>query len=386
MKRVVSLVTFFATLASPFWAMAQSALPPEAPAQIISDVPPQAAEQSGHAPALNFKGANGAPIHILPNKQGQDARVRNNLSNSSSTGNLQYHRGGSIIPAVNIYNIYWLPAPAAGSTTSVLQNGAPTSMASNYKNVLDAVTTGVATSIGATNVYAPDQGESLYNIAAQYYQSLSGKVTYVADSGGLAASVVDTNPYPASGCTDSVTPGNCLTDAQIQTEISKVMTANGWTPGINKIYVMYTSSGEGSCASGSACSYTYYCAYHSAFGTSNAPVVYVNMPYAHPATCQASGQTAPNALGTDASADITSNTLTHEIIEAVTDPLGNAWFDSRGNEIGDKCAWNFGSNSIISSVNGVAENQYFGNSPSPYNYFEMQMEWSNAISGCAQVK
>ena len=162
---------------------------------------------------------------------------------------------------MNIYNIYWLPAPAAGSTTSVLQNGAPTSMASNYKNVLDAVTTGVATSIGATNVYAPDQGESLYNIAAQYYQSLSGKVTYVADSGGLAASVVDTNPYPASGCTNSVTPGNCLTDAQIQTEISKVMTANGWTPGINKIYVMYTSSGEGSCASGSACSYTYYCAY-----------------------------------------------------------------------------------------------------------------------------
>ena len=94
MKRVVSLVTFFATLASPFWAMAQSALPPEAPAQIISDVPPQAAEQSGHAPALNFKGANGATESTSCRISRDRTRgVRNNLSNSSSTGNLQYHQG-----------------------------------------------------------------------------------------------------------------------------------------------------------------------------------------------------------------------------------------------------------------------------------------------------
>jgi len=29
----------------------------------------------------------------------------------------------------------------------------------------------------------------------------------------------------------------------------------------------------------------------------------------------------------------------HEIREAVTDPLGNAWYDSKGNEADDKCVW-----------------------------------------------
>jgi len=33
---------------------------------------------------------------------------------------------------------------------------------------------------------------------------------------------------------------------------------------------------------------------------------------------------------------------THEQIEAATDPLLNAWYDASGQEIGDKCAWNFG--------------------------------------------
>lgn len=33
--------------------------------------------------------------------------------------------------------------------------------------------------------------------------------------------------------------------------------------------------------------------------------------------------------------------LAHEITEAASDPLINAWYDSKGNENADKCAWNF---------------------------------------------
>src|SRR5260370_4637021 len=40
---------------------------------------------------------------------------------------------------------------------------------------------------------------------------------------GLAGVFVDNSPYPASGCTDIATPGNCITDAQIQAEIRKVI-------------------------------------------------------------------------------------------------------------------------------------------------------------------
>ena len=57
----------------------------------------------------------------------------------------------------------------------------------------------------------------------------------------------------------------------------------------------------------------------------------------------------------DAIADSQVNLVAHETIEAITDPLGNAWFDAAGNEIGDKCAYTFppsnSANAIASSPN-----------------------------------
>jgi hypothetical protein len=55
----------------------------------------------------------------------------------------------------------------------------------------------------------------------------------------------------------------------------------------------------------------------------------------------------------------------HEAREAVTDPDGTAWYDRRGNEADDKCAW----------------------SPAPFigtGGFGYQHEWSNAVSGCVK--
>jgi len=150
----------------------------------------------------------------------------------------------------------------------------------------------------------------------------------------LVTYYVDTAPYPASGCTDSATPGNCITDAQIQTEITKVMGINGWTGGINKMFLLYTSSGEGSCfdSSNTSCAYVQYCAYHSFYGGTTTPIIYGNQPYGGVIGCVAGGQTTPNS---DIAADGAASTASHEISEAITDPLLNAWFDASGNENGD---------------------------------------------------
>jgi hypothetical protein len=40
--------------------------------------------------------------------------------------------------------------------------------------------------------------------------------------------------------------------------------------------------------------------------------------------------------------DMETNILSHEHIEMVTDPMLNAWFASDGQEIGDLCAYNYG--------------------------------------------
>jgi hypothetical protein len=54
-------------------------------------------------------------------------------------------------------------------------------------------------------------------------------------------------------------------------------------------------------------------------------------------------------------------------METVTDSDINAWYDNGGQEIGDKCAYQYSS---CVSLGGIS--------------WQIQSEWSNAISGCAQ--
>ncbi|MBV9614922.1 MAG: hypothetical protein JO031_05610, partial [Ktedonobacteraceae bacterium] len=70
-------------------------------------------------------------------------------------------------------------------------------------------------------------------------------------------------------------------------------------------------------------------------------------------------------------ADQTINVTSHEQMEAATDPLGNAWTDSSGNEIGDKCAWRFGPHNA-----GGGDVTWNG-----HNYI-VQKEWDNKAGGC----
>jgi hypothetical protein len=92
------------------------------------------------------------------------------------------------------------------------------------------------------------------------------------------------------------------------------MALMGWTSGPNKMFLLYASSGEGSCL-GSSCAYTQYCACHSYIGTSP-PVIYANMPFGNLSVC-AAGQPSPNG---HAVADSLTSTASHEVTEAITDP------------------------------------------------------------------
>jgi hypothetical protein len=140
--------------------------------------------------------------------------------------------------------------------------------------------------------------------------------------------------------------------------------------------VLFTSSGEGSCFDGTnqSCAYTDYCAYHSSFSLNGQPVIYVIIPFGSPNFCQVSGQTTPN----DPFGDLAANVLTHEIIEAITDPLGNAWFGSGGDEIGDICNFDFGTNTW-GSGSGAGNQMWNG------FIFEVQREYDNHASACVQA-
>jgi hypothetical protein len=337
-KRIWIIAGFAVAAAAGWWtpcvAVAQE--PPIAsPAKNLRDAAPP---PGAGLPQLTLT-RNGHSVHILPTVKGAAALAKA----LADRGPLRYN-GGPIMRNPALYAIFWLP-PA-------LQNGGPT----NFPVHNAIVNFGID------------------NNNTQYFDVVGSTTNYILNSGSLGGFAIDTSPYPASGCADAATPGNCITDAQIEAEIQKVMSSKGWTGGPNNIFLLYTSSGEGSCfdSGSTSCAYTQYCAYHSFIGTPS-PIIYANMPFGNLSVCQVPGQPSPNG---DALADAVTSTASHEISEAITDPLLNAWFTALGNEIGDLCAYNYGTNTWDA---GNANQMWNG------TFYELQQEFNNHVAACSQV-
>ena len=306
-----------------------------------------AAAQPGH-----FRGvvpsATSAGRSFAQSRFGAKSPRANNRSKSSGANNLLYW-GGPVMHSDANYSVYWEPG---GFVTS-----------SSYKNVIDGYFTNVGTASGSSG--------NDYSVATQYSDG-AGKIAYAASFGGRT---VDTNPYPPSGC-PSTGGQPCLTDAQIESELRTVIGQNVPTS-LNAVYYVFTPPNVATCfdSSGSDCSSGGanfdYCAYHSSFASGSNSVLYAVMPYAAVSGCD-SGEYPNGSL-----ADSTVNVTSHENIEAITDPLGTAWYDASGEEIGDKCAWNFGS-----ALGGGSGSLY--NETIAANNYWLQQEWSNASSSCAQ--
>jgi hypothetical protein len=250
-------------------------------------------------------------------------------------------------------------------TILTLSTGARSFPDGNYQSLINRYFRDVATDSGLqSNVYYSD---------TQYYQVASGSTTNIMYSESFATSWADaSNPNPALNGCNSTAGGSvaCVSDGQIQQEVQKAMTTNGWSAGPGNEFFVFLGDGISTC-SGSSCFVSQFCAYHSHFGSATSTVLYANMPYTgHSLTACGSGQ-YPNG---DPAADSTINVTSHEANETITDMLGNAWFDRRGYENGDKCAWNFGA--------------FLGNKGYEYNqvinghHYYMQGEWSNRSSGC----
>ncbi|MDQ6834811.1 MAG: hypothetical protein M3016_01350 [Actinomycetota bacterium] len=276
------------------------------------------------------------------------AKIHSASTRRRSTSNMTYHSGPVMHTDAN-YAIYWAPSGY--------------SFSAGYTSLISQFFGNVAAADGtATNDYS---------VARQYHDSSGTGFSYGASSGG---SYNDTDPYPANGCNANAGSGTCITDSQLQAEVNKFVTAHALPRGLGAMYFVYFPSGVATCfdSSGSQCSTNVYCAYHSSLGSGPSSTLYANMPYAGVPGCE-SGQ-YPNG---NVAADSVLNVTSHENIEGITDPLGNAWYDSRGNEIGDKCNFNFGA-----PLGGTAGHEY--NEAISTGKYWLQQEWSNANSGCVQ--
>lgn len=282
----------------------------------------------------------GRELGIVPIRGTQTA------SPLARTNNLVYHNG-PVMNTNSTYAIYWVPA---GYTIS-----------SGYQSLINTFFQNVAADSGKTS--------NVYYSTTQYYDTVNGNILYRSNFGGA---YLDTNAFPASGCTDTVSQTTiCLSDAQIQAEIDRVATLNGWARGATNMFFMFTAQNVGSCYSSGSCAFSQYCAYHSSFGSGANVTIYANQPYAETVSAACSAGQRPN--GDDA--DATISVASHEHAEAITDYLGNAWYDRQGAENADKCAWNFGT--ALGNTGLGLYNQVIGTGK-----YYIQQEWSNASSGC----
>ncbi len=276
----------------------------------------------------------------------------------ASAGAAVPYGGGPVLHSNRTRLIFWAPA------------GSGLAFAPGYEALIERFLRDVA----ADN----HSSASVYGLSGQYTDAV-GPAAY--DS-RYAGAVVDSDPLPASGCTEPPPPpqgtgpgwSDCLTAAQLEAEVAHVLAARGLPRGTGDVYFLVMPDGLGSCESAgpSQCALGGpdnggYCAYH----TIADGVPYAVIPYtALPGHCQ-SQQPRPNA----SPADPTISALSHEHIEMVTDPFGNAWVGSGGQEVGDLCVAMFGP--AVGGSGSGAWNQVIDR----HHYF-LQDEWSNAAGSC----
>jgi len=266
------------------------------------------------------------------------------------------------------------------------------------------------------NDLAVDSGTTSFVSVLTQYGSTSSSNFQGRIAAGPALTVTD--PYPATGgCTpdtgsiyaDTSAMSACVTDSQIQGELSTVLSANHLVNDVNHIYLVYLPKGVEVCtnlsganaANGGQCNVYYpinsssptsgFCGYHSAVTSSgSAPGIYATLPYPvvdgfRGDTCSSDGayvsqnvslgNQSPNA---NIDADTEISVLSHELSEAITDPeVGDStyggWVDASQYEIGDKCAYNFGDTLAFGGTSGAFYNQTING----HHYF-IQGEFSNS--------
>ena len=125
---------------------------------------------------------------------------------------------------------------------------------------------------------------------------------------------------------------------------------------------------------------TGYCAFHDwDINTANSSLhlPWVNLPY-QPDAGIGCGQTFINTPGTDDGYSITGG---HEVMEAITDPIGTGWVDNAdtisGGEVADKCAW---------GGQAWGDSDPAGDVKLATGTFAMQSLWSNAAHGLRDVR
>lgn len=249
-------------------------------------------------------------------------------ANRNRPGNgINYHGGPVMLGTTHIYYVWY------GNWSG---------------NTADSILNNLAFNIG---------GSPYFNINTTYY---NGSNVHVSNSVTYGGSTVD-----------SYSQGTNLSDAGVQAVVSSAISSGRLPKDTNAVYFVLTSQDvnetSGFC--------TQYCGWHTHGSISGSDIKYAFI--GNPARCLSACAWQSTSPNNNAGADGMASIISHELEEAVTDPDLNAWYDTRGAENADKCAWTFGT--THTAANGSIYNMTLGGMQ-----YLIQRNWVNASGGyCA---
>ena len=289
---------------------------------------PNSADQRDLAPTGKGIGTQFSPGQ--PGNHFGASRFSKTPASRTAGNGIYYHGGPLILGTTDVYFIWygnWPNTHAPTEATTIL--------------------TTLAQNIG---------GSSYFNINTTYYDGNGSHVTNAVQ-------------YVKS-TTDNYSLGTSLSDSDIQTIVTNAIPHLGG-PDPYGVYFVLTSADvketSGFCSN--------YCGWHTYGTISGSDIMYAFVGNGDrcPSACEEQ-TTSPNG---NAGADGMASVIAHELEESVTDPKLNAWYDKRGYENADKCAWTFGT--TYTASNGSLANMNLGGLD-----FLIQRNWVNANGGyCA---
>jgi len=256
---------------------------------------------------------------------GLEKRGRKPPAPPPANNGINYHNGPVMLGAINIYYI-WYGNWDGNSAVDIL--------------------TDEAESIGGT---------PWFNINTTYWDKANKRVS---------------NSVVFKGSTtDDYSRGVSLSDDDVRDIVADAITSGRLPKDANGVYFVLTSPDVGEMSG--FC--TDYCGWHTydKIGGADIKFAFIGGVERCPNVCTRLRFHSPNDnVGADGMASI----VAHELAEAVTDPLLNAWYTGRGEENADKCAFTYGT--VYTAPNGAGANVQWG----PRDFL-IQQNWVNAKGG-----
>ncbi len=248
----------------------------------------------------------GRPIRVVPMRGDGGLVAAAPRVLAPSAARLTY-RGGPLLTAVEVVTVFW-----GAAWNEAKAQGTAQGLNDFFQFVV-------------SSPYLDQLGE--YNTPVQTI----GRGRYAG-----TARVID--PAPAGSVTDKA-----IQD-MLQGEVARKSLP---APTANTLYFVFLPPGV-SVVAGSERSCQAFCGYHD---RSASALFYAVVPYPNCSGC----------LGALGPLDALTSVCSHELAEAITDPVpGQGWYDDANGEIGDICAW---------------QNKKLG-------AYEVQLLWSNRAKAC----